>query len=31
MCRAGIEMQMQRMDMWTSRGRGGWDELRAQH
>ena len=26
-CRAGIEMQMQRTDMWTRRGRGGWEKL----
>ena len=26
-CRAGIETQMQRTDVWTRGGRGGWDEL----
>ena len=27
-CRAGIETQMQKMDVWThDEGRGGWDEL----
>ena len=26
-CRAGIERQMQRTDMWTRREGGGWDEL----
>ena len=26
-CRAGREMQTQRMDTWTQQGRGGWDEL----
>jgi len=26
-CRAGIEMQMQRTDFWIQ-GRRGWDELR---
>ena len=25
-CRAGVAMQMWRMDMWTQDG-GGWDEL----
>ena len=28
--RAGIERQMQRMDVWTQGGRGVWDELGGQ-
>ena len=27
--RAGIEVQMLRLDMWTQQGRGGWDEPRG--
>ena len=31
-CRAGIEMQMQRVDRWTWGGQGGgWDEMGEQH
>ena len=29
-CGAGIEMQMQRMDLWTQQGRRVWTELREQ-
>ena len=28
LCRTGIEMQMQRRDLWTHRGKRGWDDLR---
>ena len=26
-CRAGIETQTQKMDVWTQEGKGVWDEL----
>ena len=29
--RAAMGMQMKRTDLWTCRGRRGWDEWREQH
>ena len=30
-CRAAMEMQTQRRNLWTQRGRSGWDGLREYH
>ena len=30
-CREAMEMQTQRRNLWTQRGRSGWDGLREYH
>ena len=30
-CRASVEMQTQRTDLWTQSGKKEWDKLREQH